>query len=581
MRKLWPALRPYRFWFLLLVGLVYVLVMADLKLPDYMARIVNEGIVRQDNSLILELGLRMLAVSLIGAVCTVLVSFLAARIAVGFSTRVREMLFEQVESFSLAEFNQFSTASLLTRTTNDIQQMQVVLVMLLRIVLMAPMMGLGGIIKAIQTAPALTWIMGLGVAGLLIMVGTMFIIGLPKFKLAQELVDKLNQVSRQMLTGQKVIRAFGTQKAEEEQFDKTNLDLTKVNLFVNRLMVIVHPFMLLVMDFAALGVIWFGSLQVDAGDLQIGSMMAFMQYAMQVIFSFLMVSMVFIMLPRATVAAQRVAQVLELKPTVTDPPQPQSWPEGARGEVEFRDVSYAFPNATSPVLNSISFVARPGQTTAVIGSTGSGKSTLVNLIPRFFDVTAGQILIDGVDIRQVRQSDLHDRLGYVPQKGSLFSGQVLSNLRYGAPQAGLDQVQKAAEIAQAEEFIKLMPQKYASPIAQGGANVSGGQRQRLAIARALVKDADILIFDDSFSALDFQTDSNLRADLKKHLHDKTILIVAQRINTVVDADLIIVLDNGQIVGQGNHQELLGTCQVYREIAQSQLSDEELGHKVKN
>ncbi|HDS11412.1 MAG TPA: ABC transporter ATP-binding protein, partial [Candidatus Wirthbacteria bacterium] len=305
------------------------------------------------------------------------------------------------------------------------------------------------------------------------------------------------------------------------------------------------------------------------------------QYAMQVIFSFLMVSMVFIMLPRATVAASRVAQVLELKPTVTDPPQPQSWPEGARGEVEFRDVSYAFPNATSPVLNSISFVARPGQTTAVIGSTGSGKSTLVNLIPRFFDVTAGQILIDGVDIRQVRQSDLHDRLGYVPQKGSLFSGQVLSNLRYGAPQAGLDQVQKAAEIAQAEEFIKLMPQKYASPIAQGGANVSGGQRQRLAIARALVKDADILIFDDSFSALDFQTDSNLRADLKKHLHDKTILIVAQRINTVVDADLIIVLDNGQIVGQGNHQELLGTCQVYREIAQSQLSDEELGHKVKN
>jgi len=576
MRKLVPALKPYSAHFLALIVFVYIQVMTDLQLPDYMATIVNKGIVLQDNSVIRTTGLQMLLVALLGAVCTIAVSYLASRIATGFSTAVREQVFTQVERFSLAEFNQFSTASLLTRTTNDIQQMQMVLAMLLRFVLMAPIMGIGGIIKATHSAPSLTWLLALAIAIMLSVLTLVFAIGLPKFRQVQKLLDRLNLVSRQLLTGLRVIRAFHAEAREEQSFDTTNRDLTRVNLFVNRLMVFMQPFIMLLFNITALAVIWFGAQLIDREQLLIGNMIAFMQYAMQVIFAFLMVSMVFIMLPRAAVSAARVAEVLEATPSITDPPDPKTWSNKQRkGKVEFRNVTFTYTGAEEPVLEHISFTAEPGQTTAFIGSTGSGKSTLINLIPRFYDVTAGSILIDDIDIRQVKLSELYERLGYVPQKGVLFSGTIRSNITYGAPGINEQKVQQVAHIAQAQDFIDATPDRYETAIAQNGTNVSGGQRQRLAIARALARDPDILIFDDSFSAVDFKTDAALRAALRKNIRDKTVLIVAQRINTILHADQIIVLDKGKIVGTGTHAELLTSCQVYREIAQSQLTDEEL------
>jgi ATP-binding cassette subfamily B protein len=558
-----------------MIGLTYVQAMASLQLPDYMAKIVNNGIVAENQSVIWSTGLQMLLVTAIGAVCTIGVGYLAAKIGTGFSKTVRKEVFSKVESFSLTEFNKFSIASLITRSTNDIQQVQLVLIILFRMVLSAPITGIGAIIKANQMAPSMTWMMGIAVATLMTVIVVMFSIALPKFQLVQKLIDKLNLVTRQNLTGLRVIRAFDTEEFEEEKFDKVNKEFTKINLFVNRIMVIMQPVMMLVFNVTTIAIIWVGAHLVGQGNLQIGDMMAFMQYAMQVIMSFLMISIVFILVPRASVSAQRIEEVIDTKPIIVDPKDPKEGDRTKKGVVEFKDVTFSYPGADVPVLHNISFTAKPGETTAIIGSTGSGKSTVVNLIPRFFDVTSGEILVDGVNIKEMKQSDLHKKIGYIPQKGILFSGTVASNIKYGAPKATDNDVEKAARTAQASEFINKLEDKYESPIAQGGTNVSGGQKQRLSIARALALKSEIYIFDDSFSALDFKTDAKLRKDLKGETKNSTVIIVAQRIGTILDADQIIVLDEGKVVGIGNHKELMKSCKVYKEIALSQLSEKEL------
>ena len=575
MLKLIKYLKPYWLQFIGLVILVFATVASNLQLPDYMAKIINEGVVANNNSLIIHNGLIMLLIALAGAVATVLVGFLASKIATGMSKDLRDRVFSRVESFSLDEFNKFSTASLITRSTNDIQQIQIVMVMVLRMVLQAPITGIWAIFKAYNLAPSLSWIIALAVAILLSIIVVLFSVALPKFKILQKLVDKLNLVTRENLTGLRVIRAFNNEKIEENKFDKANIDLTSVNLFVNRLMVIMQPIMMLIFNLTAVAIVWFGAHQIGVGSLQVGNMIAFMQYSMQVIMAFLMISIVFIMIPRASVSAGRVAEVIDTEPKIKNPKKAIS-PDGKiKGLVEFKNVTFCYAGADTPVLEDISFEAVPGETTAIIGSTGSGKSTLINLIPRFYEVNSGQVLVDGVDVRDMKLEDLYSKIGYVPQKGVLFSGTVLSNIKYGAPKADQSEVELAAKIAQAEDFIKNLDGKYSSPIAQGGTNVSGGQKQRLSIARAIARDPEIYIFDDSFSALDFKTDSKLRQALKTATKNKTILIVAQRISTILSAEKIIVLDEGKIVGVGKHRDLLKDCAVYKEIASSQLSDEEL------
>jgi ATP-binding cassette, subfamily B, multidrug efflux pump len=580
MLKILKFLKPYWFLITVLLGLTVVQVLANLALPDYMAKIVNGGIVAENNSVVLNTGLRMLIVSLIGGVATVGAGFLAARVATGYSRNLREKVFSKVESFSLTEFNRFSTASLITRSTNDIQQIQIVLIMLLRMVLSAPITGVGAVIKAYQLAPSMSWIIGLAVAVLFGIIILLFTIAVPKFKLLQKMVDKLNLVTRQNLTGLRVIRAFNNEKVEEKKFDEANQDLTNLNLFVNRLMVVMMPFMMLIFNFTSIGIVWVGAHLISSGNLAIGDMIAFMQYAIQVIMSFLMVSIIFIMIPRASVSAQRVAEVIETEPVIKDPDKPVKTSRKGNGLIEFKNVTFSYPSAETPVLQNVSFTANQGETTAFIGSTGSGKSTLINLIPRFYDVTKGEIAIDGIDIRQMKLEDLYDKIGYVPQKGTLFSGTIESNIKYGAPEADQKEVKKAAKIAQATEFIDQLEKTYDNPIAQGGANVSGGQKQRLSIARAIVRKPEIYIFDDSFSALDFKTDAMLREALRKEIGNKTVLIVGQRVSTIMNADKIIVLDEGKIVGEGTHDQLMKTNHVYREIATSQLSEEELGGKGK-
>ena len=556
-----------------MLGLTYAQVMASLALPDYMARIVNEGIVNQNQALIWSTGVNMILVTLGGAVAAVSSGYLATKIGTGFSRNLRKAVFEKVESFSMEEFNNFSTASLITRSTNDIQQVQMVVIILFRMVLSAPIMGVGAIIKASNMAPSMTWIMGVAVAVLLTMIIVLFVVAVPKFKLVQKLIDKLNLVTRQNLTGLKVIKAFNTETYEKEKFDDVNKDLTKINLFINRVMVIMQPIMMLVFNLTTIAIIWIGAHRIDIGELQIGDMMAFMQYAMQVIISFLMISIIFILLPRASVSAQRISEVLGASLHILDPKEPKK--SRGKGEVLFRDVTFTYPDADVPVLYNISFTAKPGETTAIIGGTGSGKSTVVNLLPRFFDVTSGEILIDGVDIRDMRKKDLRRRIGYIPQKGVLFSGTIESNIKYGKPNATMEEVQEAARVAQATEFISKLENGYDSHVAQGGSNFSGGQKQRIAVARALIADPDIYIFDDSFSALDFETDYKLREELKTITKNSTVIIVAQRIGTILHADKIVVLDNGRVVGIGKHKELLKDCKVYKEIANSQLSEKEL------
>ena len=520
-------------------------------------------------------GLKMLSVALISMIAAIIVGLLSAKVAAGVSRSLRKDVFEKVTSFSNAEFDKFSTASLITRSTNDIQQIQMLMVMLFRIVFYAPILGIGGILKVLKTNTNMTWTIALGVVLISILVAVLFTFAMPKFKSVQKLIDKLNLVTRESLTGMLVIRAFSTEKHEEERFDKANNDLTKTNLFVNRLMASMMPAMMLIMNGLTLLIVWVGSHQVDMGNMQVGDMMAFMQYAMQIIMSFLMISMVSIMLPRASVSAQRISEVLDTELSIKDKKEKKKFRKEEKGIVEYRNVSFKYPGAEDNILNNISFTARHGETTAIIGSTGSGKSTLINLIPRFYDVTNGSILVDGVDIRDVDQKELRDKIGYIPQKGVLFSGTIESNLKYGEDNATLEDIEEASKIAQALEFIETKPDKYATEISQGGSNVSGGQKQRLSIARALVKKPEVYIFDDSFSALDFKTDSALRKAIKDNIKDATMIIVAQRISTIKDANQIIVLDEGNVVGIGTHKELLENCEVYNQIASSQLSKEEL------
>ena len=565
----------YWLMFIILVGFTYAMVMANLWLPDKMSEIVNNGIIKQDMPAIWHNGLAMILVTAAGGLCSIIIGFLAARIATGMAQKLRTELFGRVESFALADFNKFSTASLITRSTNDIQQIQMTSILLLRLALMAPIMAIGGLQKAIHNAPNLSWIIALAVSVLLVVIAVLFVIAVPRFKKLQTLVDKLNLVTRENLVGLKVIRAFHNEKIEQKKFQQANTELNKMNLFVNRLMMLLDPIMTLVMNFSSVAIVWFGAHLISSGNLQIGNMMAFLEYAMQVIISFLLLSMVFIMVPRAAVSVKRVGEVLDTLPSIVDPPSPQQLPDDATGKIEFKDVTFTYPDADLPVLSSINFTAEPGQTTAFIGSTGSGKSTLINLIPRFYDVSAGQILLDGVDIRQLKLEDLYDQIGYVPQKGVLFSGTIASNIKYGNAKASQKLVEKSAKIAQAAEFISELKNGYKNDIAQGGSNVSGGQRQRLSIARAIAVEPNVYIFDDSFSALDFKTDAKLRSALAKETKHKTVLIVGQRINTIMNADKIIVLDEGKIVGQGTHQELMKNCQVYQEIAASQLSEDDL------
>ena len=561
--------------FIVLVGFTYAMVMANLWLPDKMSEIVNNGIIKQDMPAIWHNGWQMILVTAAGGICSIIIGLLASRIATGMAQKLRMELFERVESFALADFNKFSTASLITRSTNDIQQIQMTSILLLRLALMAPIMAIGGLQKAIHNAPNLSWIIALAVSVLLVVIAMLFVIAVPRFKKLQTLVDKLNLVTRENLVGLKVIRAFHNEKIEQKKFQQANTELNKMNLFVNRLMMLLDPIMTLVMNFSSVAIVWFGAHLISSGNLQIGNMMAFLEYAMQVIISFLLLSMVFIMVPRAAVSVKRVGEVLDTLPSIVDPQSPQQLPNDATGKIEFKDVTFTYPDADLPVLSSINFMAEPGQTTAFIGSTGSGKSTLINLIPRFYDVSAGQILLDGVDIRQLKLEDLYDQIGYVPQKGVLFSGTIASNIKYGNAKASQKLVEKSAQIAQAAEFISELKNGYKNEIAQGGSNVSGGQRQRLSIARAIAVEPNVYIFDDSFSALDFKTDAKLRSALAKETKHKTVLIVGQRINTIMNADKIIVLDEGKIVGQGTHQELMKDCQVYQEIAASQLSEDDL------
>ena len=565
----------YWLMFIILVGFTYAMVMANLWLPDKMSEIVNNGIIKQDMPAIWHNGLAMILVTAAGGLCSIIIGFLASRIATGVAQKLRMELFERVESFALADFNKFSTASLITRSTNDIQQIQMTSILLLRMALLAPIMAVGGLQKAIHNAPDLSWIIALAVSVLLVVIAMLFVIAVPRFKKLQTLVDKLNLVTRENLVGLKVIRAFHNEKIEQKKFQQANTELNKMNLFVNRLMMLLDPIMTLVMNFSSVAIVWFGAHLISSGNLQIGNMMAFLEYAMQVIISFLLLSMVFIMVPRAAVSVKRVGEVLDTLPSIVDPQSPQQLPHDATGKIEFKDVTFTYPDADLPVLSNINFTAEPGQTTAFIGSTGSGKSTLINLIPRFYDVSAGQILLDGVDIRNLKLEDLYDQIGYVPQKGVLFSGTIASNIKYGNAKASQKLVEKSAKIAQAAEFVSELKNGYKNEIAQGGSNVSGGQRQRLSIARAIAVEPNVYIFDDSFSALDFKTDAKLRAALAKETKHKTVLIVGQRINTIMNADRIIVLDEGEIVGQGTHQELMKDCEVYQEIAASQLSEDDL------
>ena len=522
----------------------------------------------------LKTGAIMVGLALLAMAVAVTVVLLSAKLAARLSRILRDHIFKKVMDFTNSEFDKFSTASLITRSTNDIQQIQMFVTMMFRIVVFAPLMGLGGIYKVLKTNVDMTWTIAIGVVAIMTVILVLFTVAMPKFKVLQKLIDRLNLVSREILTGLPVIRAFSTEKHEKERFDTANKNLMKTNLFVNRAMTFMMPLMMLIMNAMTVLIVYVGADNIDLGRMQVGDLMAFIQYAMQIIMSFLFISMVSIMMPRAQVAAERVNEILDMEIMIKDPKQPKEFLNEKKGEVEFKHVSFRYPDAGEDMLHDISFTAPSGKTTAFIGSTGSGKSTLINLIPRFFDVTEGSILVDGVDIREVKQSDLRDKLGYVPQKGVLFSGTIDSNLRYGKEDASEEEVKKAARIAQAADFIEEKKEAYDSPIAQGGSNVSGGQKQRLSIARAVAKNPEIYIFDDSFSALDYKTDVTLRQALARETKGSTTLIVAQRISTILHADQIVVLDEGRVVGTGTHEELLESCPVYLQIAKSQLSEDD-------
>ena len=571
---------PFWWQLLLILGLTSVGVWSSLQLPSLMANIVNNGIIGQDQSYLWKTGEWMLVVTLIGSAAIVCVGFLVSRTVTGFSRNLRAAIFAKILSFGQHEINGFSTASLITRSTNDVAQLERMWLMMLRMSLQAPIMAVGAIWNAWHQAANMTWTIGTGVAALFIVVILLFIFVMPKFQIMQKLVDKLNLVSRENLTGLRVIRAFNNEKYEEKKFEAANGDIMKVQLFVNRMLSLMQPAVMLIFNGMLLLIIWVGASAVNDGTTQIGNVMAFMQYASQIMMSFMFLVMLMIFLPRAAVSSGRIAEVLKTKPVIQFPRKSAEAEDTsfANGRIEFRDVTFSYPDAETPILNDINFVAKPGQTTAFIGSTGSGKSTLINLIPRFYDISAGEIAIDGVDVRELSAPDLIAKIGYVPQKGVLFSGTVESNIKYGAPDITDKEVKDVAKIAQAD-FIDELDGKFKARIAQGGSNVSGGQKQRLSIARALAKNPEILIFDDSFSALDYKTDATLREALKPITRDKTVLIVAQRISTIKQAEQIVVLDEGRVVGKGTHYDLLNNCEVYQEIAKSQFSESEMADEM--
>lgn len=574
MLRLIKYLKPYAALLVAAIVLLFVQAQCDLALPDYMSEIINDGILVGNVNEIVKNGALMLTVALCSAASSFSVGFLAARVAAGTCRDLRAAVFEKVENYSNAEFDRFATSSLITRTTNDITQIQTLMIMMVRLGIYAPIIGLGGVFHAYAKCQSLSWIIVLGVALLLGLILVVFAVAVPKFTKVQALIDKLNLIVRENLDGMLVIRAFNTQRFEEKRFDTANTNLTQINLFINVITSSMMPTMMLLLNLITLTVFWFGAHEVAALNLNIGDMMAYMQYVMQIMMAFLMLAMMFILIPRASVSAQRVAEVLECEPSVKSPEHPELLGE-VKGRIEFRHVSFGYPGAEESVLHDISFTAEPGQTTAFIGATGSGKSTIVNLIPRFYDVTDGAILLDGKDIRSISLSSLREQLGFVPQKANLFSGTIRSNISYGEQVRADEDIQKSAQIAQATEFIDSKPEGFDTPIAQSGSNVSGGQKQRLSIARALTKQAPVYIFDDCFSALDFKTDAALRHALKQEAGESTMLIVAQRISTIMSAEQIIVLENGRVAGTGSHAQLMKTCGVYREIAMSQLSKEEL------
>lgn len=574
MIKLYRLIKPFSLALAAVVGLVFMQTLAELYLPSLMARIVDQGIAHGDMAFIWRTGVIMLLIAAGGTCCSILVSLLAARTSVGFARLLRSRVFARVESFSLQEFDALGTATLITRTTNDITQVQTVTFMIQRLMISAPIMCIGGILMAIKEDAALARVYFICIPLLALVIAGVLGRAIPMFRQMQVKLDRINLVMRENLTGIRVIRAFNRTGTEIQRFDGASLDLMDNAIRVNKLVAMLMPSMILIMNFTIIAVVWLGSLRIDQGDMQVGALMAFIQYAMLIMISLIIFSMIFIMIPRAAASATRINEVLETQPHIVDAELPGQ-PGDDRGLLQFRHVSFSYPGAEQPALNNISFQARPGETTAIIGGTGSGKSTLVNLIMRFYDVDQGQILLDGVDIRTLSQSDLRARFGYVPQRNQLFTGTVASNIHYGRPEANEAALRQAAETAQAMEFIDALPEGLDSPIEQGGANLSGGQKQRLSIARALVRRPAVYIFDDSFSALDFKTDARLRAALRKETATATVIIIAQRISTVMDADQIIVLDEGHLIARGTHRDLMNSCQVYREIVLSQLSEEEL------
>jgi ATP-binding cassette, subfamily B, multidrug efflux pump len=574
MLKLFRYLKPFTAAVILVIVLVAAQSLSELYLPTLMADIVDKGIARGDTSYILGVGGLMLLVALGGVICAGVGALFSSRASMGFGRDLRKAVFTRVEGFSLHEFDIIGTPSLITRTTNDITQVQMFTMMMMRMLIMSPIMAVGGVVMALQKDRALTWVLAVVIPVLAVVITLIATRALPLFKAVQAKIDRINLVLREGLTGVRVIRAFNRGGHEQKRFDTANLDLTATSILVNKMMSLMFPLMMLIMNLTAVAIIWFGAKRIALGEMQIGSLMAFIQYAMQILFSLLMVSFMFIMYPRAAASAGRINEVFALPPGITDAPRTRT-AEGERGYVEFRGVTFAYPGAEEPAIRDISFSAKPGEVTAVIGGTGSGKSTLVNLVPRFYDAASGSILVDGVDIREMEQEHLRKKLGFVPQKAVLFNDTIASNIRYGREEAGDAEVAHAAETAQALDFILAMPEGFQSVIAQGGTNLSGGQKQRLAIARALVRKPEIYIFDDTFSALDFTTDAKLRAALRRETAEATVIIVAQRVTTVMDADRIIVLDDGRVAGMGTHRELIRSCEVYREIVASQLSEEEL------
>lgn len=574
MLRLFRFLKPFIWSVLTVLLFLFFQAMAELYLPTLMSEVVNNGMMKGDTGYIWKYGGYMLLVALGSSTCAIVASFLSARIALGYGRLLRSKVFARVESYSLNEFDKIGTASLITRTTNDINQVQTLIVMGMRFMIYAPIMCVGGIIMALSKDKPLTMILAVVLPTLLILIGFIAAMVVPIFKSLQKKLDKVNLVLRENLIGIRVIRAFNRLEMEEKRFKEANRELTDMSIKVNKIMAAMQPIMMLFMNITSVAIIWFAGIRIGNGRMQLGDMMAFLQYAMQIMFSLIMVSMMYVMVPRAQASAARINEVLDMEPEIVDTDKPCK-ADKQRGFVEFRDVVFSYPGAEEPAIRNITFAARPGEITAIIGGTGSGKSTLISLIPRFYDVDSGSILVDGEDVRDMTQKELREKIGFVPQTAVLFSGTIADNIRYGKYDASFEEIRHAASVAQAKEFIEGMKDGYASEIAQGGTNISGGQKQRLSIARALVRKPEIYIFDDSFSALDFKTDARLRAALRKETGESTLIIVAQRVSTVMDADRIIVLDNGAIVGMGKHKELLNTCEVYHEIVSSQLSEEEI------